>query len=144
MADPGPDPGPVNTELPRISNLQGIQATEAILNQLRDINTQITSIKTEITGIKTRLTSVESQLTVNKNITIRMQNSQRITGDFTKTLLPLLDPETGLEIPDCPNTVPQIYRLSMAEAGRILQALRVPVPAGTGARRDAVWQQFLN
>jgi hypothetical protein len=51
------------------------------------------------------------------------------------TLLPLLDIQTGLEIPDCPTTLLEIFRLPRAEAVRILQALQVPVPAADGRGR---------
>lgn len=113
----------LNAELPRIRNIQGVQGTQAILDELRDL--------------KTRLTR-------NENNTTRLRNSQRLAGSSTATLIPLQNPVTGDEIPNLPTTVAQINRLSAAEAARILQELQVPLPAGTGARREAVRQQFFS
>ncbi|KAH8904422.1 hypothetical protein BR93DRAFT_147243 [Coniochaeta sp. PMI_546] len=113
----------LHTELPLIRNLQGVQGTQAILNELRDI--------------KTRLTK-------NENNTTRLRNSQRFACSSTATLLPLQNPVTGDVIPNLPTTVTQINRLTAAEAQRILLELQVPVPPGTGARREAVRQEFFN
>ena len=102
-----------------------------------NIATAIQAIHDEIRDIKTRLTR-------NENHTTRVRNSQRLLGGSGATLLPLQNPVTGDEIPDLPTTVAEIYQLPAAEASRILQALQVPVPAGTLARREAVGEQFVN
>jgi hypothetical protein len=112
-------------------------ATSQLVKTATILNTELPRIRNELRDIKTRLTR-------NENNTTRLRNSQRLAGSSTATLLPLQNPVTGDEIPNLPTTVAQINRLTAAEAERILLELQELVPPGTGARREAVREQFFS
>jgi hypothetical protein len=108
-------------ELSRLRNLQGVRATQAIL---------------------AAIASLGQRMTRGDNRHIRAHNSQRLTANSFARLLPLLDVNTGLEIPNCPETIEQIVLLPGPEAIRILEALQVNVPVGLAAQRAAVQAEF--
>lgn len=106
--------------------LDGAQATRAILDALAELRTL----------------SLGPQLTRIENNQRRWLNSQQLSTAIRPRFLPPLHPVTGVEIPDCPTTKAQIFRLSKAKATRILQELQAPVPAGLEAQRNAVLDQY--
>lgn len=77
-----------------------------------------------------------------ENSVIQIRNRQ-IQMDPASVLLPLLDPISGKSIDNCPTTTAQIYKLSAAEATRLLETLQVPIPRSMAAKRAAVARQFL-
>ena len=137
MANPAPDfdniaaaTATLNTELPRIRNIQGVQGTQAILDQLAAIRNELTDIKTEIRR--------------NSNDFIRLQNSQRYALNPATTLIVLRSLRTRNSIAS-PTTVAEIDSLTRTEARNILRELQQPVPQTLAARKDAIRRQiFLN
>ena len=108
-------------ELSRPRNLQGIQGTQAIL---------------------AAITTLGKRMTRSDNLHRKAHNSQRLAADSRARLLPLLHLETGLDIPNCPETIEQIVLLPGPEAVRILEALRVNVPVSLAEQRAAVQAEF--
>lgn len=127
----------LNTELPRIGNLQGAQLNQAILDRLDTIQDRLDTFQD-------RLDSIHAELRGNSNDFIRLQNSQRLTLNPRTTLLPLKSLRTRASIANCPNTVAQIRQLARAEARHILRELRQHVPDRdrAPALREAVRKQF--
>jgi len=52
----------LNTKLPRIQNLQGIEGTVAILARLDQLADDMRDVKSEVAGVKTGLAGVKSEL----------------------------------------------------------------------------------
>ena len=107
----------MNTELPRLRTFQGIQGTELILQELRNINR--------------RLHRMENQHN-------RSYNSRILADNPAAILLPLQDPQTADPIPNCPRTLSQVKRLPPDEARRtgILEAARRLRPKVTTPPRE--------
>ena len=106
-----------------MNNLQPVQLAQQILARLDNSDRNICTLQNDL---------------------VRAQNVQKLAGNSRATLLHLRNPQTGLVIPNCPNTVGQINILSGNLADEILQILRVPAPASLAAKREAVGCAFFN
>lgn len=117
----------LNTELPRLRNLRGVQDNQRILDSLTNIRIVITNLRNDvrddITNLRNEVRDIKVRQTRAENTLRRTQNWQKVDGNPAASLLPLLDPTTGAPIPDQPVTIAQTNRLSQAEANRILQTL---------------------
>ncbi|ELR08469.1 hypothetical protein VC83_01243 [Pseudogymnoascus destructans] len=154
----------LGTEIPKLRNIEAARQSQQILDGIaqiaRDVNTlrnevstlrnevstlrnEVSTLKNEVAGLGNRFTALENRFTAQENATIRLQNAQRQLSFPTAPLLPLRDPQTGIPIPNCPNTIDHINRLSAVEASRILQILEVRVPRALQDRREAVRHQFI-
>jgi hypothetical protein len=105
----------ISRELPRLRNIQQIQLSQ-----------QITEIKAGLA-----------------NLRIKSRNSSRYAANRDEALLdPLVSPETGIPIPNCPPTVGSIDHLTARQANRILAALQIPAPAALADKKKAVHYEF--
>ncbi|ELR04210.1 hypothetical protein VC83_08001 [Pseudogymnoascus destructans] len=104
---------------------------------------RLTIIESTLDQLANNFQETSRRLTAIENTQIRNSNSQRLHYDSLAIISPLLDPETGVAIRNCPNTIAAIYTLSAHRATRILGILQVPIPASLEAKREAVRFQFI-
>jgi hypothetical protein len=144
-------------EVPRLNNLvanqhgellqQILAQTQQILTQnqqnFAQIDQRFSQIDQRFAQITDQNQQVLSRLTA---LEIRYQNNEiralnRVNQD---RLQPLLDVQTGVIIPDCPNTVSAINNLSADVANQIVLALGIPVrPTATLEETRAAVRQAL-
>jgi hypothetical protein len=108
-----------------------LQAQQAQQQILQDIQQTLQDVQQNEKASNRRFVVIENGL-------IQIRNRGLWMANVSATLTPLRDLVTGDVIPNCPTTFSQAYKLTGAEATRILQALQVPVPGGLEAKRLAV------
>ncbi|KFZ04973.1 hypothetical protein V501_08794 [Pseudogymnoascus sp. VKM F-4519 (FW-2642)] len=135
----------LGSEISKIRNVGATQQLAQILEGITQINSNVNSLRNEVVSLRNevatlgnRFTTLESRLTAQQNDTIRLRNAQRQLSFPTAPLLPLLDPQTGIAIPNFPNTIAQVNSLSAVEASRILEILGVQIPRTLADKREAV------
>jgi TolA-binding protein len=147
----------LSTELPRIANitpqiqeqqiLQILQQQQQFLQQLQQIQVQLQHIQEQQQHIQEQQQQVLGRLTAIENRTynsrVKTINAHREAGHPGSHLLPLRDIQTGVDIPVCPTTAPQISVLTASAANQILAALQVPAPATLAAKRETVRYELL-
>ncbi len=128
--------------------LAELTAINGRLDRLDAIEGRLDTIEGRLDTIEGRLDAIENSLTDLKvrqeNGRIKVTNGKRYALDKNAALQPLLSPQTGLPIQDCPGTALAISELTTGQANRILQALGAASPAGVKERRMSVQWEFLN
>ncbi|OAF62757.1 hypothetical protein VC83_01183 [Pseudogymnoascus destructans] len=104
-------------------------------NYIQETSRRLTVIESTLDQLANNFQETSRRLTAIENTQIRNSNSQRLHYDSLAIISPLLDPETGVAIRNCPNTIAAIYTLSAHRATRILGILQVPIPASLEAKR---------
>ena len=87
--------------------------------------------------ILARLTALENRET-NRDIKTRNGHRFAIDEDAATPFEPLISIETGLPIPNCPQTFAAINRLPARVAAGILEALQLPVPGSLAEKRNSL------
>ncbi|OBT90119.1 hypothetical protein VE02_00957 [Pseudogymnoascus sp. 03VT05] len=134
----------LQSEIPKIRNVGATQQLAQILEGITQINSSITQINSNVNSLRDdlnslrnevteRFSTLENRFTAQQNDSIRLRNAQAQISFPTASLLPLLDPQTGIAVPNFPNTVAQVNSLSAVEASRILEILGRKVDAVNGA-----------
>lgn len=161
----------LSTELPRMRNSQGVALGQQILDRLTGIENSIVGIENSIVDlsiitedrflsiedrlldvdnrlldVNNRLLNIENRLDTTticeKNARIKSANAHHLAVQRNAALLPLLDIQSGVAIPNCPATSADIHTLTAADATRILQALRIPIPGTLAEKQEAVRLEF--
>ena len=130
-------------EIPRLNNIEPIQAGQQIQQTLAQIQQTLTQMQQALTQIQQtqqqtldRLSTLEFRT---YNIEIRAKNTRH-------QIHPLRDIRTGELIPNCPASSTEINRLPSAIASAILHALQIPINAAAtvAQKRVAVRLALLN
>jgi len=139
MAQNNPNPNPLpnfnnisaaNNAISAASNTVSAANLSPQTSPVQDLSTRVddgfTAIDDRLTVIEDRLTIAEARA---KNDRIKARNAHGYAHNRGTDLQPLLDIQTGVVIPNCPQKSRDINFLTAAEANRILQALQVAPPA---------------
>ncbi|PNY20398.1 Uncharacterized protein TCAP_07424 [Tolypocladium capitatum] len=110
------------------------QKVDGLDRRMEGLEHRMDGLERRMDGLVNRMDGLERKVTVSeRNGATRMENSTAVRREAS--LAPLFSPETGTEIPGCPNTVEEAGAMSARDVDRVLRQLGASTAGNPQDRR---------